>query len=356
VGALVVVSLLVLLAITISIGNFETYFADTLPIYIKVPSAVGLDPYTQVTFSGVKIGQVVQINYDEELDMAVICAEIDRSSPVATDSEARFTSASLLSNLFIEISGGSDEKKIKHLLEEGEVDPEDEKIYIEAEPYISIGEVFALASDVKGALQKIEELADELKPALRSAQGFVESVSVEFTDMLDEMDDLFVESKPIVVDLLENSNGMILAASQEMIPAIQTVRSGADRISKTLPRVVDHIDKNLADILDEAEGLIKSVSPEMKMTMVTLRESIESLQTRMTNIESHLIVILENANQVVEENRDEIERIMIRMEDTSANLELLSRQLAKDPWRLIWKSEGKKDPNRVSPEWNPLDQ
>ncbi|MBD3265395.1 MCE family protein [bacterium] len=353
IGLMVAIGLALLVTLTLSLGNFESYWDDTIPISIQVPSAVGLEPYTKVTYSGVKIGMVAGIEYNEDIQMAVVSAEIDRYSPVATDSQARLTSANLLSPLFLEISGGSEDKKIKTLLREGKLNLQD-PIYIQARPYTSIGEVFALATDVKQALGKMESLADELQPALRSADGFIQSASAEFITILREMDELFVASSPRVLNLLDHSDQMIVSASQEIIPTVQTVHRGARELSQTLPRVVNNLDTNVTNILRDADAMVKSVSPELITTMTSMREAVSSLKARVANVESRLVMILDNANRLVESNRDELERIVLRVERITKNLDELSAQLADDPWRLIWKSEGKRDPTRVSPEWQPF--
>jgi ABC-type transporter Mla subunit MlaD len=353
VGLMVILGLAFLVMLSISIGNFETLWADRIPIFVTVPSSVGLERYAQVTYSGVRIGTVLDITYDETRDRAVIHAEIDRDSPVATDSQARFTSSSLLSSLFLEISGGSEDQKIKKLLQEGELDLQN-PIYIDAMPYISIGEVFALAADVKLALQKVETLADDLRPALQKAAGFVDSVSLEFTVILSEINSAIVSTKPRISTLLDHSDDVILGVSSEIVPTIATIRKGADSLSQTLPQVVQNIDRNVDDILMDAHGLIASASPELISTMQALRESIISLKDRVENVESRVVTILDTTNSVVEDNRDELHRILLRLERTTAHLDDLSGQLAKNPWRLIWKSEGKKDPDRLSPDWDPF--
>ncbi len=107
VGLMVLLSIALIVALTMSLGNYREFFTDTATIHITIPSVVGLEPYAQVTYSGVRVGTVTDVRFDEDRNLAVIDAKIDLNSAVSIDSEVSFASAGLLSPLFIEISGGS---------------------------------------------------------------------------------------------------------------------------------------------------------------------------------------------------------------------------------------------------------
>ena len=347
VGLLVVLAIFLLVTLTVSISDFTAQWKDTIKIYVKVPSIVGLEPYSKVTYSGVKIGVIVSAEYDESLEMAILCAEIERNSPVALNSNARFTSASLLSPLFLEISGGSKDQRIKTLLNFGTLKPS-EKIYLAGQPSASIVDLLGLAANIKPVLATLQHTLD-------SVAGLVDNVSNELTGIMQDASQLLKQTQPRVLSLMDTADGFINNASGEAIPTLQNVRITTDSLKKNLPKTIDSVEHKVSTALTDADGFIRSASPEMIITVRTLRESLEQLRNQAGSIEKRLSAVLDNTNGVVVNNKDEIERIMIRLEKISANLDDMSGQLAKNPWRLLWKTEAKKDPKRVSPDWDPFE-
>lgn len=353
VGLQIALALALFVMFSISIGNLKTYWVDTIEIFIKVPSVVGLEPYCPVTYAGVKIGKVLRNEYNESIEMAVICAEIRRDSPVALDSKARFTSASLLAPLFLDIYGGTKEQRIRTLLETNQLPPEP-PVILEAEPYVSLTEVFALTADIKNTLRRVDEMALDVKPALMTADGLLKEVSREFSKLLVEFDGLIVDAHPRIVDLLEHSDDLISGASTELFPSVRSVLQGAEAVSSTLPPAIQNADQNITAVLSNTHALISSASPEILAAIRSVRGAVQSLEGRIENIEASLSTVLTQSSDVIQTNKDEIERILIRLDQTATHLESLSRQLEKDPWRVLWKTEGKKDPPRLSPHWDPF--
>jgi ABC-type transporter Mla subunit MlaD len=234
VGVAVILASALLIALTIAVGNFESYFKDTITISIVVPSVVGLEPYAMVTYDGVRIGSVSDIYNDAQGDMVIIRAEIEMDSPVALDSEARFTAASLLSPLFIDITGGTPEKRIYTLLIEDKLNPDD--VLIEATPYMSIGDVFALAADVKSILNKVEGILDEIYDPLSKFGGFVSNVSGEISVILADIRSITSESRPRVQEFLETSSGLISSASDRISATLRNIEESSEALPKFSPK------------------------------------------------------------------------------------------------------------------------
>ena len=225
---------------------------------------------------------------------------------MALNSEARFTSASLLSPLFLEISKGTKEKRLKTLLDQGKL-KSSEKIYLDGLPYASIGDVFALAADIKQVLEKIQL-------PLENAAGLIENVSVEFTGILRDIDQLLIQVQPRILALMDHSDGFIQNTSKEIIPTLQNVRQTTDLLKTGVPKTISAVDKKVSGVLGDANGLIRSVSPELVSTVQSLRESMQQLRTQANSVEKRLSALLDNSNRVVVDNKDEIDRILIRLE------------------------------------------
>ena len=350
VGIMVILAITLLVAITISVGDLQNLFSDTITIHILTPRVNGLEPYAQVTYSGVRIGTVGSIRYDEEHEMVVIDAVINRESPVSSDSDVRFTSAGLLSPLYIEITGGKKELRLHKRIKQNKVKPNE--IYMKAEAYYSFGDMLALAGNVEESLEKVQDVLDTLNPTLQQIGGLVSNVSAEANIILHEIDQLAITARPKFIELLDTTHSMIGDASSQIIPTLKDIREGAGKV----PALMEHAGAGVTRVIKQTSDLIDSVSPEVVNTIATLRITIENLHERITIIEKNLSTLLSDVDHLVVENRVDIDRMIQFLERTAANLDDLSAQLAKNPWRVIWKTDERKNPLRVSPDWQPFDK
>jgi len=348
VGIFVLLALGLFLVAIMSVGNFQEYFSQTVTIHITIPSIDGLEKYSPVTYSGVRIGTVKNYRWDDDRQTVVIDAQVEIDSSVSLDSKVRFTSASLLSPLFISISGGSKSKRIRELIKNGAINEQD--IYLEAEPYLSIGEIFALAGDVKNVLQKVEGVLGEIDKPLLAISDFVDDASKNVNLIMHEIDGMISDGHPRINQLLDNSNNMITSASGEIIPTLRDIRNGA----RGVPRLVSNTQKKLHDVLDKTSGLIESVSPVLDEISDEAIVLIKNINKRIETIQSSIVRLTNDVDSVVVNNREDIDRIVAHLETTATNLNEISTELSKNPWRMIWKTEEKMTPNRVSPKWNPI--
>ncbi len=350
VGLMVVLATVLIVALTISVGNFETFFSKNVDVKILVESVEGLENFAKVTYAGVPIGRVIAIDYNRETDQAVIHAKIDLSYPVAQDSNVQITSSGLLSPLFINIVGGSEDKRFSHLLAENEIDHDD--LVLQAEPNYSIGEVLALTDDVKSVLGKVEEVLDSLHEPLQNVSSFVHNVSYEITVIAEKAHSILNKMDPRLQEILDNTSHFVISASAQAVPAIQSLRLGADK----LPGLLSKTGQDINRVLAGANDFIQAVSPETSLTIKELRNTVGDFRFRIKNVEDSLTQLLIDLDDLVIDNRDELDEFIVKLNHVMANMEDLSKQLAKNPWRLIWKTEERKEPIRQSPEWHPLIQ
>jgi len=348
VGLMVVISAVLIVSLTISVGNYETFLSSRASVSIYVDNVVGLDNFAPVTYAGVRIGTITDIRYDEEKEKALIVAKIDLDYPVALDSDVQVTTAGLLSPFFINISKGSAEKRIKTLLENNKLDKN--KIVLYATPNYTIGEVFSLAGDLKKVLAQVETALDGVSGPIAEVSGFISSAKKNVTAIMGKMQAILGESQPRIASLLDNASGLIASASENAIPALQSVRMSA----AGLPELVTDAGRGMNDIMNKASGFISAASPETIAAIRQAKESLTALDSRIQSIQDSIVKTIDDADHIVADNREDIDRIILNLKNALGNLDDMSSQLAKNPWRLVWKTEERKDPMRVSPEWNPL--
>lgn len=348
VGALVVIAIMLIVAISMSLTNIDQLLRETYRIRILVPSAVGLDVYSPVTYAGVRVGTIVDKVYNFEEDQAEIIAEINADSRVSLDSNVQITAANLLAPPFIEIRGGSKDKRLNQLIEAGEIEPEN--VYLQAQPYASIGELFALANDFKPVLKEVEDRLAQLEEPFGKVSGLIDQVSEEIRVIFHDLDGVLVDSRPLIRNTLANVNGFVEDASQEAIPLLHNLRAGSDRI----PGLLANLQGDMQTLLKQSNDLIASASPDIAGSAKELRLLLSDFRQRIQDVNQNVTQVLDAVESLVAGNRTDIDTMIDHMRRTTQNLDDLTRQLSKDPWRAIWRSEGREEPLRRSPQWNPI--
>lgn len=360
IGLLVLLCFVLVMVMTIAVGDIDSVFRRKTILHIMIPSVVGLELYSQVTYSGVRIGKVNRIDYDEQLDRVVLSAQVDFNSPVATDSEVQITSAGLLSPPFVEIKGGSPEKRIKTLVESGQLDGS-QPVQLTAKPYLALGEIISVvgnsveqiqgvAGDLKGVLSKVERVLDTLHGPIEEIAGLVDHVSGEFVVTVAEVKDLIFELRPKIRDAIDQMNGLIQNASQGVIASLNNIKQGTERF----PVLMADAQKGIGELLHNANGLIQSVSPEIKTIAGDIQTVLRDVRSRLEQIETSLTTFIHDIDHVVVDNRTDIDQLIANLKETSEHLNDLSQQLSKNPWRIVWKTESRQEPHRVSPDWDPF--
>lgn len=348
VGLLVILAVLLIVVLTMSLGNFDSMFKNTVTVNVRVPSVVGIELHAPVTYEGVRFGSVTRKRYDYENSMPIIELTLDYDSPVSLDSKVEFTSSGLLSPLFIEISEGTKEKRLCTLIDEGKLDPN--KIYIDGTPYASIGEFFALASDVKIVLGKVNNVLDDIQEPLGKASGIVDDLSGELRVIADEVKGLLKDARPRFRNVLDQSSGLIASASGEVVPTLQNLRKASGDVSPILKKTGDKVDQALTQVNE----MIDEISPEASAAVREVKLLVIGLKSRVSELQGKVTTLLDDVDNAIVDNRSEIDGLLANLKQTSIHLNELSAQLNQDPWRVIWKSEGKQAPARVSPKWDPI--
>src|SRR3954469_21383236 len=115
-GLLVVVSLAILFVVVLYLGA-PGVFVPQKTFYVYVDNAGGLKQGADVALAGRKIGQVVQLyspvaeserpapKYETKVEVRVV-----RSAKVYNDMKVQITSASMLGEMFIDFTAGSEAK------------------------------------------------------------------------------------------------------------------------------------------------------------------------------------------------------------------------------------------------------
>ena len=113
VGLFVVVGVAALMFLALKAGNSSTFsLAKTYEITAKFDNIGSLRPQAAVKASGVVVGRVARIAFDDKSYKAAVTLEMDASYNFPKDSSAKILTSGLLGEQYIGIEAGGDEKNL----------------------------------------------------------------------------------------------------------------------------------------------------------------------------------------------------------------------------------------------------
>ncbi len=108
VGAFVLVGLLALAYLSLQVGGLEVGGRDRIVLLATFDDIGGLSVRAPVRVAGVKIGQVSEIELDEDL-RAIVSMEVDSGVGLSIDSSAAIRTAGLLGDQFVSVELGAED-------------------------------------------------------------------------------------------------------------------------------------------------------------------------------------------------------------------------------------------------------
>lgn len=271
---------------------------------VRYRNVAGLDFGTPVFYQGYRIGQIEKISPERDGDATRFRVDftVQNGWRIPQDSVAQLMSSGLLSDVFISIR-------------EGEA-----KVFLEPGAEIAGRE----AADLFGA---VGELAGEVTTLTRDKlTPLVERLG----QRLDSIGGKFEESTPLLMDkaveLVDRLNASAASLNKILSPANQGHIDTLLAESSTAAGNVRQLTADLAStraqldsILSELDATVKENRPEVQQAMADLRFTLDSMAQR-------------------------IDAITYNLESASRHFDEFSRQIRKEPNRLIFTPKADKLP------------
>jgi phospholipid/cholesterol/gamma-HCH transport system substrate-binding protein len=112
VGLFVLVGLLAIGYLSLRVGGLELSAPERMQLRATFDDIGGLSARAPVRIAGVKVGQVSQIDLDEDL-RAEVLLDVDADLELSIDSAAAIRTAGLLGDQFISVELGGDDEVLK---------------------------------------------------------------------------------------------------------------------------------------------------------------------------------------------------------------------------------------------------
>ncbi len=272
---------------------------------VRYRNVAGLAFGTPVFYQGYRIGQIEAIKPEREADALRFRVDFSVQSgwQIPTDSQAQLMSSGLLSDVFISIKEGA----AKTFLEPGSEIPGKEA-----------SDLFGAVGELAGEVTSLTR--DKLTPLVERLGKRLDAIGGTF----EEGAPLLVEKAIKLVDQLNDSatslNKILGPANQTHVDDLLTASSAAAVNTRELTASLASNRKQLDSILDELDHTIKDSRPEVAQAIADLRITLDAMAQR-------------------------IDAITYNLESASRHVDEFSREIRKEPTRLIFAPKADKLPD-----------
>ncbi len=278
-GIFVLVCIFLLLGLIFKAGNFKESFQPKKEITVKFTNARGIKLNSAVYYAGVKSGAVSKIAVDEQ-DNVYITLRMEKGVSIKKDSNIKI-GANVMGDSYIDITPGK-----------GEI--------------VQSGETIQ-GSDASIA-QQIEEVVSSIKELVSSDK---------ITSSLDNLDKT-LKNIADVSGTIANDKDKI----ETIISNVNTSMENIKGISQSLNRDIDGITGKMNTVL-------------ANIAEMTDTEQIQKID----EITENVVDITNNVENILAENKKSIKDITTNIESITDNLYILSADLKRHPWKMVWKSK-----------------
>lgn len=114
VGLFVILGFVAILVLALKAGNLASFnFSETYEVKAKFDNIGGLKPRAPVKSSGVVVGRVALITFDDQTFQAVVTLAMDKRYGFPKDSAAKILTSGLLGEQYIGLTAGGDTAKLE---------------------------------------------------------------------------------------------------------------------------------------------------------------------------------------------------------------------------------------------------
>lgn len=305
-GVFVVVALVLGLGVVFWLGAADVFKpSKSRAVFFVAESAgsVGLHEGSFVRVNDDAVGKITEIRYVPAEARTLYVAQIERGDiAIRADGKAHVVAGLVGATSLVISYCGSDDKPAAD---------EDHPVEISGGLDRAMSDIAAAAEIIKRELDagqadrllaKIHTVLDDMKSAARDVAKITANIRPE-------MDRTNADS--------------MLAKARSSVEDIKAITTDAKpKISKTLDAAV------------EAAGRIRDYTKKDIVEILTkLRES----NTEILKIAKDFRAVSENAREIVVLNRDKIDEMIDNMAQVSDNLKSTSKEIRRNPWRLIHK-------------------
>jgi ABC-type transporter Mla subunit MlaD len=323
-GLFVIASLVTLVGVIVWLGGAEILrpTGQTAVFYAaEATGSVGLLVGGFVQVGDDQVGKIDKIRFEPDVGRTLYYADISRGDfkvhsedfKVHSDGKARVAAGLIGGARLIIVDRGTDKAPLaddEHPIELG-------------------GGMDQTMSDLATAAEKVSGIADVIKSELDKTQS--DAVLAKVHTVIESLKSAAADVAKIAANIRAETD----AANEAALLA--KIHSSVDDVKEMTADAAPKISDTLTAARDAAQKIRKYTDEDIAEILTKLREA----NTHILKITKNFSKVSEQVKQIVVLNRDNIDEMLDNMTQVSANLKATSKEVRRNPWRLLYQPEEK---------------
>ncbi|MBW2056745.1 MAG: MCE family protein [Deltaproteobacteria bacterium] len=313
-GLVVVAALLIFGAMVVFIGG--SGFWESLDTYrIRFSAVGGLEKGGSVRLGGLRVGRVLSIAVSgEDASKIEVTIGVKPGTPIYRGAVARVQTLGLVGDYYVLLTQ-----------EPGATDPLPPRSMIPSRDMVEMGDLLAQAAELSQTLntsiQRVIHAVNRIlnEENLMAVQQTLHSVNRLAVEGEKSLSTLTLEVENLLKGLntaVGHVDGLVVKNSRTVRRTLLAVRRSAERL--------DALSRTLAQTVAENRE-------DLRSTLATVKEDSRKAGD-----------LIDNLNGRISITGDYLEDTMANLLEVSEQLRLLSSQLKRQPWRLIYREKAKR--------------
>lgn len=292
-GLMIVIAVVLLLLMAALSGNVKDFFREKKDVKVRFDFAEGIEINTPVYQAGILVGKItnIQVVTLEGKNQVLLTLRVRVETVVKKDSKVMIKSP-LVGEKFVDIGIGSPDS-----------------------PSLAPGETLDGVESLR-----LDQLTDTIVKVVEDLQTIVADIK-SITG-----DEKFRQDIKNIVSNLEQASSDINKIVQQNRGNINSSMADLNKITSQLNTTAQQLNKLAKDlnrVLAENRADIHSMIQNFRDTPDMLMTEVEAIQQAVTT--------------PLNENREDLKKIMENLEKITQNLIEMTEELKKNPWRIIRK-------------------
>lgn len=298
-GIVILIALVIVVSMVMTVGKYaDFYLKPRTSIVVYLNRVHGIKATDPVRCAGMEVGQVTHVGYDVEKEKLKLTLSIFNSileDKVLREDATASVAVSMMGISTVEISPGTEKP-------------------IEAESAAGPIEIQgAETSTLQDITNKAGTLLDNLN------QTFGEKQQKQFQEIIQHIRDASVDARKLTAK--------ISASVDENTSGIRAIVDNAKNVTADLAQMTSQNKEHIAQTIQN----IKKGSERIDAVFNELDKAIKGINDAVADAKR----FVGNVNLVLDENRQTVDDLLRNAKDTTTNIQLMSQDLRRHPWKLL---------------------
>ena len=344
-GIFTLAALVLLVGVVFWLGGIDIFkpAAHKAWFYIKVDRGLqGLLPGAQVKITDVEVGKIAEVKLDMKAGRTYYVVELfDENTKVYSNARANVSAALVGGGATLQIldCGGGDNP----LANEAHAAKIELGMFDKAKTVLN--KVDKIGEQVTDLLQTIatEMDQDAEGSAMNKIHALMNVLEPSLVNLKKEMDS---GNDQALLARLRQTISSLQRISEDAEPRVRSVLANVDKMVKSTEPKLASLLTDTDELVSGAGELVKTLNKLTKDDITEVIELIHLASQHVVKIGGNFAKLSEGAEAAVSIHRENIDEIIDNMGQVAANLKSASKEIRRNPWRLLYRPDKKEERSR----------